>query len=296
MSPVTLPSTTDRHVVVLGGGVLGRRIACMWAAGGHNVVVRARSAKTRDAAVHYYETTFSEYPSKQRGTVRGVEDLAEAVKNSWLIIESIPEELQAKIDIFGQLAKVAPPDALLCSNSSSYKSREMVQGLDLSVRQRVSNMHYYMPPGNVIVELMTCGDTDASIFPFLVKKCKEIGLHPYVAHKECTGLIFNRMWAAIKREALNIYAEGVSTPEEIDALWVEMWSGSKSGPMAMMDNVGLDTVSFIEQHYIKERGLPTTPVDFLKKYIDEGRLGAKSDKGGLYPPKGAAVPADMRRQ
>jgi hypothetical protein len=68
--------------------------------------------------------------------------------------------------------------------------------------------------------------------------------------------------------------------------WVEMFGkGHAMGPCAMMDGVGLDTVSFIEQHYIKERGLPSKDtVDYLQKYIDEGRLGAKSSKGGLYPP------------
>lgn len=58
-----------------------------------------------------------------------------------------------------------------------------------------------------------------------------------------------------------------------------------AGPCAMMDAVGLDTVSFIEQHYAKERALPTKDtVDYLEKLINEGRLGAKSGKGGLYPP------------
>ncbi|PHH87862.1 hypothetical protein CDD83_8303 [Cordyceps sp. RAO-2017] len=78
-------------------------------------------------------------------------------------------------------------------------------------------------------------------------------------------------------------AEGVSTPQEIDALWVELWSGNRSGPASMMDAVGLETVALIEQHYIKERGLPAAHVDFLRSYIDAGRLGAKSVKGGLHP-------------
>lgn len=53
----------------------------------------------------------------------------------------------------------------------------------------------------------------------------------------------------------------------------------------MMDNVGLDTVEHIEQHYIKERNLPTKHLDWLKdNYISSGKLGDKSDKGGLYPP------------
>ncbi|KAL3953062.1 hypothetical protein ACCO45_013005 [Purpureocillium lilacinum] len=118
-------------------------------------------------------------------------------------------------------------------------------------------MHYYMPPGNRIVELMTDGETDERIFPFLVERLREIGMHPFVARKESTGLIFNRLWAAIKREVLNILAEEVSTPEEVERMWKEMYVNNHSGPVAMMDAVGLDTVSFIEQHYIDERGCRT---------------------------------------
>ncbi|TQV97061.1 hypothetical protein V2A60_000292 [Cordyceps javanica] len=288
----TLPSTDGRVVTILGGGVLGRRIACAWAASGFDVIIRDPSQEQRIAAVHYCETSFGQYSdSEKRGSVTAAEDLDKSVSSAWLVIEAVPEKLDLKISTFADLEKLAPPDAILCSNSSSYKSREMIEGLQDATKQRILNMHYYMPPGNRVVELMTDGHTDEAIFPFLVEKLGAVGMHPYVARKESTGLIFNRLWAAIKREVLNILAEDVSTPEEIDKLWLEVWGGNKSGPVGMMDAVGLDTVSFIEQHYINERGLPSAPVDFLKKYIDDGRLGTKSAKGGLLPPGNAALSA-----
>ncbi|KAK2612289.1 hypothetical protein QQS21_001715 [Conoideocrella luteorostrata] len=284
MTNFILPSTQGRVVTILGGGVLGRRIACGWAAGGYDVVIRDPSSEQRISALHYCETSMSQFSeSGNRGSVTAEADLKPAVSKSWLVIEAVPEKLPLKISTFTDLESHAPADAILCSNSSSYKSREMVGDLKLETKQRILNMHYYMPPGNRVVELMTDGFTHKNIFPFLVEKLSEVGFHPFVALKESTGLIFNRLWAAIKREVLTILAEGVSTPEEIDGLWREMWLGNQSGPVAMMDAVGLDTVSFIEQHYIAERGLPDVPVKFLQKYIDEGKLGAKSSKGGLYP-------------
>lgn len=285
MATINLPSTNHRVVTVLGGGVLGRRIACGWAAGGYDVIIRDPSPQQRISALHYCETSMSQYSaSGHRGIVEAVEELPSAVQNSWLVIEAVPEKLPLKISTFADLEMHAPADAILCSNSSSYKSREMVETLKIETKERVLNMHYYMPPGNRIVELMTDGYTNEAIFPFLVEKLREVGFHPFVAKKESTGLIFNRLWAAIKREVLTILAEEVSTPEEIDSLWEEMWTGNHSGPVAMMDAVGLDTVSFIEQHYVAERGLPDVPVKFLQKYIDDGKLGAKSSRGGLLPP------------
>jgi DNA-binding beta-propeller fold protein YncE len=84
---------------------------------------------------------------------------------------------------------------------------------------------------------------------------------------------------------MQILSEGVSDPSEIDLLWEHMF---RNGPLPcqLMDQVGLDTVAFIEDNYIQERGLPSGPtVDWLRKeYIDQGRLGKKSGRGGLYPP------------
>lgn len=162
---------------------------------------------------------------------------------AWLVIEAVPEQLALKTETLARLEALAPADALLCSNSSSFKSSEMLGDLRPETKRRVLNMHYYMPPGNRVVELMTDGFTHDVIFPHLVEKLRGIGFHAFVARKESTGLIFNRLWAAIKREVLTILAEGVSTPEEIEALWKEMWLGNHSGPVAMMDSVGLDTVS-----------------------------------------------------
>lgn len=103
------------------------------------------------------------------------------------------------------------------------------------------------------------------------------------------SFVFNRLWAAIKREIMTILAEGVSEPKEIDKIWVEMFKNA-NGPCAFMDQVGLDTVAFIEDHYIAERHLDSAlTVDWLRKtYISQGKLGNKSDKGGLYPPQPAS--------
>ena len=221
------------------------------------------------------------------GNVQVYEDLEQAVKNAWLVIEAVPEKLELKISTFATLEQVAPQDCVMATNSSSYKSSEMISKISDATKRRVLNTHYYMPPENMVVELMTDGFTDEAVFPFLSERFRESGAKPYVARKESTGFIFNRLWAAVKRETLTILSEGVSDPAEIDSLWTEMFVKGGARPCKTMDQVGLDTVAFIEGHYIAERGLSSThTTDFLKKnYLDQGKLGNKSDKGGLYPPK-----------
>jgi 3-hydroxyacyl-CoA dehydrogenase len=161
--------------------------------------------------------------------------LQEAVKDAWLVVECVPEKLEAKIKIFGELATLTRKDAILATNSSSYKSSEMLTEVPHQSKSRILNMHYYMPPDNMVVELMTDGFTDPAIIEYLVEQSRQVATLPYVARKESTGFIFNRLWAALKRETLTILAEGVSTPEEIDSMWSEMFVKAGSLPCKTMD-------------------------------------------------------------
>ncbi|KAF4544364.1 3-hydroxyacyl-dehydrogenase [Lasiodiplodia theobromae] len=278
----------SRPVAVLGGGVLGRRIACCWASAGYTVHIRDPSATQRSEAVDFVSSNVSTYARDFTGCTNvgsavAFENLGDAVADAWLVFEAVPEKLSIKIDTFAELEALAPADALLCSNSSSYKSSEMLEKVGDATKRRILNTHYFMPTVNMVVELMTDGYTEPAIFPFLVERHREAGLKPYVARKESTGFIFNRVWAAIKREFLMIMDEGVSVPQELDEVWVHMF-GDKLKPCDMMDHVGLDTVAFIEQHYIKERGLPTSHLEYLQQhYVSKGKLGRKSAQGGFYP-------------
>ncbi|KAJ5402082.1 uncharacterized protein N7487_007978 [Penicillium crustosum] len=248
----------SRPVAILGAGVLGRRVGCIWASAGFDVKIRDPSAQQRADGIAYIEENVQSYSAKTNqvpGSFEAVEDMKHAVENAWLVIEAVPEKLDLKIATFAELEALTPEDCILASNSSSYKSSEMISQISDSTKTRVLNMHYYMPPACMIVELMTDGYTSPEIFPFMVERCKEAATNPYVARKESTGFIFNRLWAAVKREVLTILAEGVSIPEEIDSMWLELFVKAGTLPCRTMDNVGLDTVAFIEGHYVEERGL-----------------------------------------
>ncbi|PLN83884.1 NAD(P)-binding protein [Aspergillus taichungensis] len=272
----------NRPVAILGAGVLGRRL-------GYNVRIRDPSPEQQTAGVAYVQENVVAYAQKTGqlpGKCQAFPDVKDAVENAWLVIEAVPEKIELKIATFAELEATTPTDCILASNSSSYKSSEMIERVSDSTKTRILNMHYYMPPANMIVELMTDGYTHEGLIPFMAERSKEAATNPYIARKESTGFIFNRLWAAVKREVLTILCDGVSEPKEIDSMWREMFVKGNTLPCEMMDRVGLDTVAFIENHYIDERGLSAEKtVDFLQKhYLDNGKLGNKSSKGGLYPP------------
>jgi 3-hydroxyacyl-CoA dehydrogenase len=139
----------SRPVVVLGGGVLGRRIAACWVAAGFHVIVRDPSEKSRTDAVKYIKQNISTYLAltfSKAGSYEAMEDLQAAVKESWLVFEAVPEILSLKENTFLDLEKYAPQDCVLASNSSSYKCSELLGKVTDATKTRVLNTHYMMPP------------------------------------------------------------------------------------------------------------------------------------------------------
>lgn len=201
--------------------------------------IRDPSAQQRSDGIAYVEENAAAYAQKTGktpGKAQAFENIQEAVDNAWLVIEAVPEKIQLKIDTFAELDALTPADCILASNSSSYKSSEMIEKVSAARKTQILNMHYYMPPMCMVVELMTDGFTTQDIFPFMVERSKEAATLPYVARKQSTGFIFNRLWAAVKREALTILAEGVSVPEEIDSLWTELIINGGAPPCKLMDS------------------------------------------------------------
>jgi 3-hydroxybutyryl-CoA dehydrogenase len=272
----------DRPVAVIGAGTLGRRIALMFATRGGLVRINARNAEKGAAAVDFVERQIDglrgNHPgSFARGRAEFVARLEDAVAGAWLVIESVPERLELKQEIFARLEAVAPRDAILASNSSSYASRLIVAGL--STTERMLNTHFYMPPKQIAVDVMSCGNTSQEVLDFVLKTFPGYGLRPFLVRRESTGFIFNRIWAAIKRESLDVVASGVATPQDVDEMW-KLLFGTQIGPFRAMDRVGLDVVYDIEEHYAAENPtLPVGPRNLLRHYVDAGKLGIKTGEG-----------------
>jgi 3-hydroxybutyryl-CoA dehydrogenase len=284
--PYSLPEDIDRRpVTIAGAGTLGRRIATVFAAGGSDVRVFDTSAEQLEAGREYVEQHVAAVQEAldlrpgRTGRVEVADDLARAVDGAWLVIESVPERVDLKTDVFGELDRVAARDAILATNSSSLPSRLVIGKVQHP--ERVLNMHYQQPPELNAVELMSCGETDPELIDALIAKLPDYGLVPFRVRRESDGFIFNRIWAAIKRECLMVVEEGVAGPDDVDEMW-RIFTRPGIAPFELMDRVGLDVVLAIEEHYAEVRaGIPEGPRNLLRRYVDEGRLGVKSG-GGFY--------------
>ena len=121
---------------------------------------------------------------------------------------------------------------------------------------------------------------------------RTLGFEPIITEREIKGYSINRVWRAVKKECLYLWAEGYITPSEFDRGWMMEWH-TNIGPFQLMDLIGLDTVYAIENSYYSvSRNERDKPPAKLKALIDSGRLGMKSGHGfysGYDPETGNLV-------
>ena len=275
----------------------------MYASHGTPIRMYDTSQESLESAEEFVTSAFRNgtYPEGLLGQQRArvtyhAADLKSVVSGVWMVVEALPEKLPLKIDIIGKLDELTDVETVIASNSSSYSTRLMLE--HVSRPERVVNTHYYMPPDRNGVEIMSCGQTDPVIIDKLLEETKRNGFVPFHVKKESLGFIFNRLWAAIKRESLAIVEEGVGNPEAVDSLF-QSWFRSELGPFMSMDDVGLDTVLKIEEHYAEELGpsIPEGPRKLCRQMIEQGKLGRKSGKGFYdYTEQGERIlPESLKR-
>ncbi|KAJ6104874.1 hypothetical protein N7486_003563 [Penicillium sp. IBT 16267x] len=278
----------DRHkpegsVVIIGAGTQGRRLAYMWSRrGGPVSLIDLQEQQLKDG-LKYVQKLRAEAndPPGSWGevTISDPSSLEYSLKDAWLVIECVPERLPLKQEVISQIDHLAPEKVVIASNSSSYGIDEILVGLNLKHKNRVLSAHCYWPPETTAIEIMGHDETDESLISLVLDQCKVHGFSPFYVRQRSIGYIYNRIWAAIKRETLLALSEGVCTPQEVDAIFKDVLKSPK-GPCETMDVVGLDVVLDIENHYANTRsGLPIEPRDYLRKMIQGGRLGVKSGHG-----------------
>ncbi|KAH7176721.1 hypothetical protein EDB81DRAFT_864231 [Dactylonectria macrodidyma] len=273
-------------VTLIGAGTQGRRLAHMWSSQGNNVHLVDAQPNQLEAsitAIDEFRSTAALDKEVSWGQVitHSPESLASALQKSWLVVECVPEQLPLKKRVISELDELAPDDTIIASNSSSYSCGEILDGLTLRNERRFLSAHSYWPPETCEIEIMGHDKTDPSLVALMMVRCEKHGFSPFHVKTQSMGYIYNRIWAAIKREALLAAAEGAASPEEIDAIFKGVLKTPK-GPFELMDIVGLDVVLDIENHYAAVRpDIPTESREYLQRYIQRDIWVRKSGCGLL---------------
>jgi len=264
-----------KNVSIIGIGNLGKQIAEWSALYGYQVTIfDVKSAGLQE----FIDNTRKKIQQNDiQGNIYLKETLNEAVREADLIIEAIPEKLELKKSVFSQIDNAAPVQAIIATNSSSIPVSKLEDAVKR--KEKVLNIHFYKLPAFPMADIARGTKTDDQTFELGKDWIESIGIEPLVLKKECLGFVFNRVWRAIKKECLKIWAGGYADIETVDKAW-EIFTKSAIPPYKFMDIIGLDVVYDIERIYYKESGDPTDkPPKKFEDMIKRGELGVKSGKG-----------------
>jgi 3-hydroxybutyryl-CoA dehydrogenase len=197
-----------------------------------------------------------------------------------LVIECIPEKLPAKQALFADLVRRARPDALLCSNSSSFPISAIAEGLDTA--ERMIGLHFFMPAHLVpLVEVVLGARSSAALADSLSAFMRGCGMVPVMVRKDLPGFLANRLQHALAREAFAMIDAGVATPEDVDAA-VRFGFGFRflaAGPVLQRDHAGIDVHCAAAATMYPSLAANTVPAKALSDRVASGRLGMKTGEG-----------------
>jgi len=263
------------RIAVIGAGLMGKQIAAKSALYGYDMNIFDTNPEGLTELIDDIRKKLRK--EEKKNEIKLCNTLVETVKNADLVIEAIPEKLDLKRELFAQIDKLAPPHTIIATNSSSIPISK-IEG-SVNRKDKVLNIHFYHLTDSPMADIMRGTQTSDLTFELGKKWIESIDITPLVVKKECYGFVFNRIWRAIKKDCLKIWAGGHADIETVDKAWKISFK-MDLGPFQMMDGVGLDVIYDIEMSYYKESGDPNDkPPQALKEMVERGELGVKTGKG-----------------
>jgi 3-hydroxybutyryl-CoA dehydrogenase len=266
-------------ISVIGTGYLGKQIIEKSLLFNYNI--NAYDINSEDLKVFVEEMNEKIKKKGKKANITQYDTLAEAVQDVDLVIEAVVEKLKIKQNIFSQIDKAASPHTIIATNSSSIPISRIEEAVKR--KDKVMNIHFYDLFRMPLADIMRGTQTSEETFEAGRKWLESIEITPLEVKKECYGFVMNRIWRAIKKDCLKIWAGGHADIETVDKAWktfCQFFITTDFGPFKFMDRIGLDVIYDIEMSYFKNSDIPDDkPPDILKKMVERGEMGVKSGKG-----------------
>ncbi|MFP4477515.1 MAG: 3-hydroxyacyl-CoA dehydrogenase [Desulfatibacillaceae bacterium] len=277
-----------KKVLIVGAGTMGHQIGFLCAMNGLDVALYDVSPEVREAVPGRIERLGAKFVRHGKLSAEGAEsararmtmhaDPAEAAAEADIVSESVPEDPELKGRIFAEFDRLCPERTIFTTNTSSLVPSMFAEATGRPDRLLALHFHHVLMTN--VVDIMPHPGTSGETLSVVEGFCRRIGQNAIVLKKEHPGYVFNTMLSEWFRSAQTLAASGVATPQDVDRAWMGVMH-APMGPFGLMDTVGLDTVWKITDYWANKLEDPRARMnaDFMKKYVDEGRLGTKVGKG-----------------
>jgi 3-hydroxybutyryl-CoA dehydrogenase len=276
-----------QHVGVVGCGLMGSGIVEVCARAERQVTFVEGSDALIEAGTARIEASIDK--ALQRGKIdaaaaaaslariRGVSDL-HALAAVDLVIEAATEDPAAKREIFATLGRLARPEVVLASNTSSIPIADLAGASGRP--DKVVGMHFFNPPPVMaLLELTPAASTSEETYELVRSFGADVLGKTCVRSGDQAGFIVNRLLIPFLFDAIRMTEEGLATREDIDTA-IHLGLGHPLGPLALADLIGLDTVLAIGQVLSDAFDDPKyEPPALLRQMVADGKLGRKSGSG-----------------
>jgi 3-hydroxybutyryl-CoA dehydrogenase len=275
-----------QKVGVIGAGTMGNGIAHVFARSGFSVVLcdveqrflergLATITKNLEREVAKNKITVADKETAL-GRIESVTDRAR-VGECDFVIEAATEKFEVKMEIFRDLDRLARPEVILASNTSSISITKLA---GLTKRpDKVIGMHFFNPvPVMKLVEVIRGLATSQESFDAVNELAVKLDKTP-VEVNDAPGFVSNRVLMPLLNEAMYAVMEGVATAEAVDEVF-KLGMAHPMGPLTLADFIGLDVCLDIMRVMLDGLGDPKyRPCPLLIKMVDAGWLGRKSGRG-----------------
>jgi 3-hydroxybutyryl-CoA dehydrogenase len=287
----------------LGPARLGKQIAVQCAGHGYNVTLYdvdsavLNGVKDQMAGILNWLSAHSHIRPGQGASIlekiKVESDYAAAGSRADLVVECVFEEVETKREVFRVIGRHCPERTIYTTNTSSFTASMFVESCPKPAR--LSALHFHLPVWvSNVVDLMPHPGTDPAVVATLNRFALSIGQIPIIYKKEAHGYIFNSMFGAMQRQALDLVISDTASIEDVDRAWMGIFK-MPIGPFGMMDRIGLDTIQKITAYWAKTLNDPAAErrAAFLEKLTSQGFFGAKSNRGFYTYPAPAYSQADF---
>ena len=289
-----------RNVVVVGAGAMGSQIGMLCALAGYTATVTDIAQDALDRAEGQLRQRMNRDVEKNRRSGADVDaafgrlsfsvDLLAAAASADFVIEAAVEILDVKRRFFADLDRVAPPHAILATNSSSIVSSRIADATGRP--DRVCNVHFFNPALVMkCVEVARGPQTSDDTVASAVELARTLGKTPVVLDREIPGFIANRILGAVRDEAIFLLENGIASVEDIDTA-CRTALGYPMGPFELMDLTGIDIGYLTKKDRFAESGDPKDqPSKSVSALVERGELGRKTGRGWYdYDEGGTKTP------